>query len=89
MKYKKITEDQLEQLEQVEEICYKTIEAAIDQINYNCTPLIKTISPLVNNVEMHLNVFEERNQQDIDLPTKGLVNYNLCLNAETEQAHTE
>ena len=65
------------------------MEVAIDQINYNCTPLIKIISPLIANVQMHLNVFEEQNQQDIELPTMGLINFNLCLNAETEQAHTE
>ena len=65
------------------------MEVAIDHVNYSCTPLIKTISPHIANVQMHLNVFEERNQRDIELPSRGLMNYNLCLNAETEQAHTE
>ena len=38
---------------------------------------------------MHLNVFEERNKGDDVLPMKGFMNYNLCLNVETEQPHTE
>ena len=88
-KYKKITKDQVIQLEQIEESCYKTMEKAINHVNCTCTPLIKTISPHVANVQMHLNLFEERNQKDLDLPIMRLINYNLCLNAEPVQAHTE
>ena len=38
---------------------------------------------------MHLNVFEERNKGNDVLRTRGFMNHNLCLNAETEQPHTE
>ena len=65
------------------------MEVAIDHVNYSCNPLMKTISPHVANVQMHLNVFEAQNQRDIELLSRGLIKYNLCLNAETEQAHTE
>ena len=89
VKYKKITDDELKELELIEESCYKTMEMAIDRINYCCTPLVKTLSPNISNLQLHLNMFEGKNQQDIELHSRGLVNYNLCMNAETQQAHTE
>jgi len=65
------------------------MEMAIDDVINCCSPLLKILSPNIANVQMHLNVFEERDQNDIDLASKGLLNYNLCLNAETKQPHTE
>ena len=38
---------------------------------------------------MHLNVFKDRNQEDIKLASNDLMNYNICLNTETEQQHTK
>ena len=34
-------------------------------------------------------MFEDKNQQDIKLHSRGLVNYILCINAEKQQVHTE
>ena len=65
------------------------MDMAIEHFNQNFTPLIKTISPNVANIQLHLDVFAERNKKDVKLSDNGLMNYNLCLNAETEQAHTE
>ena len=73
----------------MEELCYKTVESAINQIHNSCSFLNKSLSPNVANIQTHLNVFEERNKDDDILPTSGFLNYNLCINAETEQAHTE
>ena len=88
-KHKKITDIEEKQIQQIEESCYKTMEMATDLINNHCSPLKKTLSPNVANLQMHLNMFENRNKKDNQLATRGLVNYNLCLNVETEQAHTE
>ena len=73
----------------MEETCYKTMEMAIDHVNRKFTPMMKTLSPNIASVQMHLDVFDERNRNDTKLATNGILNYNLCLNAETEQAHTE
>ena len=70
-------------------MCYKTVERAINQINRSCNFLNKTLSPNVANIQMHLNVFEERKKNDYLLPSNGFMNYNLCLNAETKLPHTE
>ena len=76
-------------MENVEELCYNTVESAINQIKDSCSFLNRTLSPSVANIQMYLNVFQDRNKDDDLLPTKGFMNYNLCLNAETEQPHTE
>ena len=89
IKYKKSIDAELKELESIEESCYKTMEIAIDRINHCCTPLLKTLSPNVSNLQMHLSMFGDKNQQDIKLHSRGLVNYNICMNAETQQAHTE
>ena len=89
IKYKKISNEERHILDNIEESCYKTMESAIKHIGESCTPLTKTLSPNVANIQMHLNVFEDRSKNDIELANSGIVNYNLCLNAETEHAHTE
>ena len=62
-KYKRISDDEKTQLNETEEICYKTMEMAIEHFNQNFTPLIKTISPNVANIQLHLDVFDERNKK--------------------------
>ena len=65
------------------------MESAIEHIKEVCGPLSTTLSPNVANVQMHLQLFEDRGKKDKKLATKGIVNYNLCINAETQQPHTE
>jgi len=89
IKYKKITLHEKNELDKLEEMCYSIIESSINHINNSCGFLNRTLSPNVANIQMHLNVFEERDKNDAVLPSRGFMNYNLCLNAETEQPHTE
>ena len=65
------------------------MESAIEHIKEACGPLSTSLSPNVANVQLYLNLFEDRGKKDIKLATKGILNYNLCMNAETEQPHTE
>ena len=65
------------------------LDTAVGHINNSCRSLRATLSPNVANIQMHLNVFEDRNQKDIKLVCNGLMNNILCLNVETEQPHTE
>ena len=62
---------------------------AVEHINKHFTPLFKTLSPNVANIQLHLDVFDDRNKNDKKLSENGQLNYNLCLNTEMEQAHTE
>ena len=89
IKHKKISKEETVQLQQIEESCYKTLDTAVCHINDSCGSLSATLSPNVANIQMHLNVFEDRNKEDISLASNGLMNYNICLNTETEQQHTE
>ena len=52
-------------------------------------PLKKSSSPNVANVQIHMDVFDERNSDDKKLPSTGFISYNLCLNAPTKETHTE
>ena len=65
------------------------MEMAVEHINQHFTLLLKILSPNAAKSQLHLDVFDERNKKDRKLSDNGLMNYNLCLNAETEQAHTE
>ena len=89
IKCKKVSNNERNILDQIEESCYKTMEAAVEEISESCRPLTTTLSPNVVNVQMHMSVFEERGKKDIKLATKGILSYKLCLNAETQQPHTQ
>ena len=65
------------------------MEDAINNINNSCGTFAASLSPNVANIQTYLNVFENRDKDDIKLASRGFINYNLCLNAETEQPHTE
>ena len=62
IKYKKITDEEKKELNKNDESCYKIMEAAIDHLNQRFSPLRKTLSPNVAKVQMHMNVFEDRNK---------------------------
>ena len=89
MKYRKISQYEKDELEEIEETYYNIMEDAINNINNSCGTFAATLSPNVATIQMHLNVFENRDKDDIKLASNGFMNYNLCLNAETEQPHTE
>ena len=40
------------------------MEMAIEHIKKHCTPLIKSLSPNDANIQLHLDVFDERNKHD-------------------------
>lgn len=64
-------------------------EETINRLNTVFCPLKNSISPLVNKLHVHLDVFPEKEMRERLLANYGFVSYNLCLNAETEQKHTE
>ena len=62
-KHKKITFHEKNETDKLEEMCYNTIESAINHLNNSCDFLNRTLSPNVANIQMHLNVFEERKKK--------------------------
>ena len=65
------------------------MESSINFVNRRFSQMKKSLSPSVANVQIHMDVFQERNSDDIKLPAAGYINYHLCLNAQTKEPHTE
>ena len=63
-------------LNKTEEICYKTMEIAIEHFKKHFTPLIKTSSPNVANIQLHLDIFDERNKND---KNHQIINYRIII----------
>ncbi len=78
---KKITESEQIELQHIEEACYKAMESSVNYVNWQFSPLKKSSSPSVANVQIHMDIFEKRNSNYTKLPSAGFINYNLCLNA--------
>ncbi len=82
-KLKKSTDEETNELHSIEELCHMTMDTAMQHVNQSFTPLKKkTLSPFLVNMQVHMDVFDERKKED-ELAMFGLINYNLCLNAQT------
>lgn len=65
------------------------MESRVYLFNNIFPPLRRSISPWVNKLHVHLDVFPEKTTEDKQLADSGFLTYNLCLNAQTEVKHTE
>ena len=86
---KKITSEQTKCLAMIDENICSFMESSIDSIHTSFAPLQKSISPLIEKLQPHLDIFPDKMKNERKLVDQGFVNYNLCLNAQTEQRHTE
>ena len=65
------------------------MESRIVLFNKILPPLRYSISPWINKLHVHVDVFPERETKDRKFADSGFITYNLCLNAQTEVKHTE
>ena len=65
------------------------METSIEKMNIHFAPLRKTISPMISKLQVHVDAFVEKEKEDRKIAEYGFVNYNLCLNAQTTEKHTE
>ena len=79
----------MERLNMLDENIRCFIEKTIDNMHTPFTPLKRSISPLIDKLQVHLDLFPEKRKKECMLVDQGFVNYNLCLNAQTEKKHTE
>merc|ERR1711915_236127 len=86
---KKITDSQKKTLDDIEENILKFMESRISIFNKIFPPLRRSISPWINKLYVHLDVFPEKESKDKKLADSGFITYNLCLNAQTAEKHTE
>ena len=89
MKRKKISQEQMERLNMLDENIRYFMEKNIDNMHTPFTPLKRSISPLIDKLQVYLDFFPDKGKKECKLVDQGFVNYNLCLNAQTEQKHTE
>ena len=64
-------------------------EGSVDGLVKQFAPLRKTISPLVDKLQVHLDIFPEKEKDECKIVEQGFLNYKLCLNAQTSKKHTE
>ena len=86
---KKITNEQNTRLVELENGIRSFMEESINGINRQFGPLRKTISPFVDKLHVHLDVFPELESKNRRIANLGFINYNLCFNAQTAEKHTE
>ena len=55
------------------------MESTIDASNVLFSPIKKIISPLVDKLQVHLDVFPEKDKDHCKLADSGFISYNLCL----------
>ena len=58
-------------------------------MNTHFAPLRKSISPLVSKLQVHIDAFVDKDKKDHKIAEYGFLNFNLCLNAQTAEKHTE
>ena len=86
---KKISTVERTRLTEIDNYAIKLMESTIGTFNVLLSPIKKSISPLVNKLQTHLDVFPDKDKDDRKLADNGFISYNLCLNAQTEEKHTE
>ncbi len=55
------------------------MESTIDASNVLFSPIKKIISPLVDKLQVHLDVFPEKDKDHCKLADSGFISYNLSL----------
>ena len=65
------------------------MDISIESMNTYFAPLRNSISPLVSKLQVHIDAFTEKDKKDRKIAEYGFLNFNLCLNAQTAEKHTE
>ena len=65
------------------------MESQVDILNRRFPPLKKSISPWVDKLQVHLDIYPEKDLGDKKVVDSGFITFNFCLNAQTDEKHTE
>ena len=76
-------------LNEIEDDIRRFMEISIESMNTHFAPLRKSISPLVSKLHVHIDAFVDKDKKDRKITEYGFLNFNLCLNAQTAEMHTE
>ena len=86
---KKISTHELKRLSTIDGTICRFTECSIYGLVKQFAPLQKSISPLVDKLQVHLDMFPEKKKDECKIVEQGFLNYNLCLNVQTSKKHTE
>ena len=45
----------------------------------------KTVSPLIDKLHVHLDIFPEEEEKNKNITEQGFINFNLCLNGSNNK----
>ena len=86
---KKINSTEKKRLDEIETNSCYFVESNLQGMNTLFSPVKKSISPLVDKLQAHLDIFPEEENKERKIAEHGFLNFNLCLNAQTMDVHTE
>ena len=86
---KKSTAEEISRLNEIEDSIHHFMETSIEKMNIHFTPLRKSVSPMTSKLQVHVDAFVKKEKEHRKVAEYGFVNYNLCLNAQTTEKHTE
>ena len=65
------------------------LHESISQIFLRFDAFQRNISPNISKLQIHFDLFDKKDEIEIELQKKGILNAHLCLNAQTKLKHTE
>ena len=68
---------------------FNFLRTSLEQIFLRLDVFQRNISPNISKLQIHFELFDRENENEIGLQKKGILNAHLCLNAQTELKHTE
>ena len=61
------------------------MENLLNQMNKKLSPLKKTVSPLIDKLHVHLDIFPKEEEKNKNITEQGFINFNLCLNGSNNK----
>ena len=89
VKHKKTSPTELKMLNELEKKVHDILDQSITLLNNRFLPLREKFSPKVSVIQNILDIQPEKKYKDKHLENNGFINSHLCINAQTEIAHTE
>jgi len=86
---KKATSKDLENIHVLENKVYDLMSLSMDLIHTRFIPLRNKHSPKVSAISSNMNMVVAPSKEEQNLEKKGFLSCHLCLNAQTQELHTE
>ena len=88
-KRKKISDEDMILQAALKKKIFKFVCHSLTSIYDTFNVLEKNISPNISKLQIHFDLFNEIDENEMTLQRNGILNAHLCLNAQTRMKHTE